>query len=96
MFQVRWEFDVPPERAGEFAAAYGPEGPWVQLFKAGAGYLGTELSQTAPTRWMTIDRWETRAAYERFHATHADAYAALDERGASLTIAERKIDESGD
>lgn len=96
MFQVRWEFDVRPECRDAFVAAYGPAGGWVQLFKTGAGYLGTELIESAPNRWITIDRWESRASYAAFRAAQAAAYAALDAQCESLTAAERLIGESGE
>ena len=96
MFEARWEFEVSPVHRDDFVAAYGPDGPWVQLFRQGIGYLGTELIEVAPTRWVTVDRWTSRASYETFRAAFAAEYAAIDARCESLTVAERKLSESGD
>jgi heme-degrading monooxygenase HmoA len=96
MFEARWEFEVSPGHRDKFVATYGSDGPWVQLFRQGAGYLGTELIEVAPTRWVTVDRWTSRASYEAFQAAFAAEYAAIDARCGSLTIAERKLSESGD
>ena len=93
MFQVTWEFEVRRDRLAEFAAAYGPDGGWVRLFRADAGYLGTDVKQISPTRWLTVDRWNSRASYEAFRAARANEYAALDEHCAALTTSERKLDE---
>ena len=96
MFLVRWEFEVPPERMAEFVAAYGPEGEWVRLFKAAAGYRSTELTQIAPTRWITVDRWDSRSSYQEFRTNHAAAYAAIDARCESLATVERLLGEEGE
>ena len=77
MFLVRWEFEVPPERMAKFVAAYGPAGEWARLFKTAAGYRSTELTQIAPTRWVTVDRWDSRSCYQEFRASQAAAYAAI-------------------
>ncbi|HEU5049823.1 MAG TPA: antibiotic biosynthesis monooxygenase [Gemmatimonadales bacterium] len=93
MFTTVWEYDVAPELSGRFEAAYGPEGPWVDLFRSGAGYLETVLLRdtTRPTRFVTLDRWTSRAAYEEFRVLFAAAYAALDADMGDLTLAERHL-----
>jgi heme-degrading monooxygenase HmoA len=60
----------------EFEAAYGAEGEWAQFFRRGAGYVGTELLRDVeqPGRYVVIDRWETREAYNAFVAEHRDDY----------------------
>ena len=34
-----WQYNVRPEFTGDFEKAYGPEGPWVELFCLAAGHL---------------------------------------------------------
>ncbi len=43
MHVIVWEFQVKPERLGEFCAAYGPGGEWAMLFRLADGYEGTDL-----------------------------------------------------
>jgi quinol monooxygenase YgiN len=90
MYRIVWQFDADPDRVGEFEREYGAEGAWARLFRAGEGYLGTELfrSTSDPKRFLTVDRWTSRAAYDAFRATRRQEYAALDSECASLTRAE--------
>lgn len=90
MFQILWQFDTTDERAAAFAEAYGPEGVWVAFFRQAPGYLGTDLFRrsAAPPCFLTLDRWETRAAYESFRRARAVEYSALDAACESLTVRE--------
>jgi heme-degrading monooxygenase HmoA len=87
MHVILWEYQARQGRETEFEKVYGSGGEWVELFKRGAGYLGTELlrDETAPRRYMTIDRWVSSAAYDTFHQNHIREYEALDARCAELT-----------
>jgi heme-degrading monooxygenase HmoA len=60
----------------EFEAAYGAAGEWAQFFRRGAGYVGTEVLRDVeqPGRYVVVDRWETREAYNAFVAEHRDEY----------------------
>jgi heme-degrading monooxygenase HmoA len=62
--------------ADEFEAAYGATGDWSQFFQAGRGYVGTELLKDLeqPGRYVVIDRWESREAYNEFVAEHREEY----------------------
>ncbi len=62
--------------AAEFERVYGPEGDWAQFFRAGAGYVGTELVRDVeqPGRYLVIDRWESRDAYNAFVEANRDEY----------------------
>lgn len=93
MFQIVWEFEIEPGRADEFKRAYGSEGVWATLFREGEGFLGTELFRSLGQRerYMTIDRWSSRAAFENFKQARAREYADIDARCESLTKAERLI-----
>jgi heme-degrading monooxygenase HmoA len=98
MFHIVWVFEAAPERVGEFAAAYGPEGGWVGLFREGAGYRDTELfrSQAEPRRFLTIDRWDSRTAYEQFRRERGNDYTRLDAACESLTVQEEFLGAFGE
>jgi heme-degrading monooxygenase HmoA len=86
-FVVVWEFEPRPEAAPEFERAYGPEGVWTPFFRRAPDYLGTELLRDAdaPSRYVTIDRWTSREAYDRFRVEHAAEYRAIDAACEGLT-----------
>jgi heme-degrading monooxygenase HmoA len=69
-------FSYEVRDAEEFERVYGPEGEWAQFFRTGQGYVGTELLRDVenPGRYLVIDRWESRAAYNAFAADHRDEY----------------------
>ena len=69
-------FAYEVEDAGPFEAAYGPDGEWARFFRAGDGYLGTELlSAPGGDRYLVIDRWRSAADYERFLRENEAEYA---------------------
>lgn len=94
MTHVRiWQFEPGPGREREFAAAYAGDGVWARLFEQAEGFIGTTL--LAPVEpggpWLTIDRWESQLAFERFQAALGEAYRKLDEDLSELTAAEQFI-----
>ena len=93
MFAVIWEYEVHAGREGDFTALYGDKGAWVALFREYPGYIGTELLRDAlqPGRFVTIDRWTSRAAYDAFLAAAKPRYAGIDALGDALTSDERCI-----
>jgi heme-degrading monooxygenase HmoA len=93
MYLTIWEFMVRVGAEHEFEELYGPSGAWVELFRTAASYRGSELLRPldGSRRYLTIDRWTSRAAYEGFLRTRVEAYQAVDERGATLTEAEREL-----
>lgn len=90
MFCILWQFDVDDANVAAFAEAYGPAGPWEALFRQAHGFRGTEVFRrtAAPGRYLTLDRWESRSAYERFRRERASDYAALDALCEGLTVRE--------
>jgi heme-degrading monooxygenase HmoA len=71
---------------------YGPSGRWAALFRRGAGYGGTELFRGGAARvYLTLDRWESEAAYDELRTMQANAYAELDAAGDTLTMSETHI-----
>lgn len=91
MFAVIWEYEVRSGAQAAFEALYGSDGDWVALFRQYPGYLGTELLREGESRWLTIDRWTSSAAYEAFQAEAQPHYARIDEAGDALTVSERRI-----
>jgi heme-degrading monooxygenase HmoA len=61
---------------GEFERTYGPEGEWVEFFRQGRGYIGTEVlrDMEARSRYLVIDRWESADAYNAFVAERRGEY----------------------
>ena len=64
--------------AVEFERVYGPDGDWAAFFGTGGGYVGTELLRDLeqPSRYVVVDRWESREAYNEFVQHNRDAYMA--------------------
>jgi heme-degrading monooxygenase HmoA len=88
-----WRFLVRPGSGSAFEAAYGPDGDWVRLFRQADGYLGTQLlrDRADPRRYITIDRWTSREAWEAFRAERAVEWEEIDRRGEALTEREEEI-----
>jgi heme-degrading monooxygenase HmoA len=93
VYEIFWEYEVRPEQVGAFEKLYGADGEWARLFRQVDGYVETRLFRDAdrPTRWLTVDRWRSRASYEAFIQSAGPAYAALDRRGDALTVRERRL-----
>jgi heme-degrading monooxygenase HmoA len=94
-FVVVWEFRVRRGKRGEFERIYGPNGDWERLFRAGKGYICTELIRDlgTPGRYLTLDFWASREAYARFQKENRAEYHAIDEKCGSLTESEVLIGE---
>ena len=69
-------FSYDASDRGEFERVYGAEGEWAQFFRAGRGYIGTELLRDVeqPGRYLVVDRWESREAYNDFVAANREEY----------------------
>lgn len=81
MYLVIWEYQVAEAQRPAFEQAYGPEGEWARLFTPAQGYLGTELCRDEHAlRYLSIDRWASAAAYQRFRQERSVEYHALDLR----------------
>jgi len=92
-YLIVWEFRPRPGAEARFGRAYGPEGVWAKLFRQGEGFLGTELvrDERDQRRFLTMDGWESRQAYETFRAAHQSDYEALDAECEELTELEKEI-----
>jgi heme-degrading monooxygenase HmoA len=93
VYTYMWEFLVPEENRLAFESHYGRGGTWEQLFRSSRGYLGTSLlvDCTNVERYVTVDRWESKAAYAAFRSASGDAYDALDRRCEGLASTERSL-----
>ena len=93
MYTILWEFRVPPDRRPAYEAAYGPDGPWAQLFGKAAGFSGVELLRCTEQagRYVTIDRWCSRADFEAFKRDFGADYAALDRALEGMAGSETRI-----
>lgn len=94
-FLALWEFTVHAAYVTEFCQAYGNNGPWITLFRRSADYRSTELcaDPANPRRFVTVDRWTSRAAYHAFRAEQHNAYAEIDQACEAFTESERLLGE---
>jgi quinol monooxygenase YgiN len=88
-----WEFQVRPDRQATFERIYGPDGDWAALFRQSAGYVGTLLlkDSAVANRYVTIDRWESKEAYELFVERFGQEYRTLDAKCEALTVDEKSL-----
>ena len=94
MTHVRvWQFQPAPDRKEEFATAYSGNGAWAQLFRQADGFVGTILLAPAELGgpWLTLDRWQSRAAFDQFQQNSGEVYRRLDTELAPLTADEQFI-----
>jgi heme-degrading monooxygenase HmoA len=93
MFVVVWQFEIAEEKIAAFEAAYGPEGPWAQLFRSSPQYQGTELLRDAyvPGNYLTIDRWASEQAFRDFRRDHDPEYEVVDRSCDALVSRETRI-----
>jgi heme-degrading monooxygenase HmoA len=72
---------------------YGPEGVWARFFAEGEGFVGTELTRDRKDRgcYLTLDFWESNAAYETFREANAAEYGRIDGQCEALTVEEKLI-----
>jgi len=96
MYVIEWDFLPASGRETEFVATYGPDGAWVDLFRQGQGYLGTELLRLAekPGWFRTVDRWVSKDDYLTFRRMFATEYAQIDSASETLTTFEVQVVQS--
>ena len=92
-FTTVWEFRVSADKRRAFEKVYGPNGDWATLFHRDEGYIRTELvrDRDVPGRYVTLDFWTSRLAYQKFRTQNLAAYKALDKRCEVLTQSEKFI-----
>ena len=87
MYAYIWEYYVKDDFIEEFEKIYGAAGSWVQLFKGADGYNGTEFLRDCDNerRYMTIDSWISKSAYEAFRKRFSVEFEELDKVCETLT-----------
>ena len=95
MFVTLWEVEVKPGNEVLFEQAYGPQGAWVQLFRQDARYRGTRLLREVGRDrvYLTMDEWDSRAAYEEFRERFAAEYEELDGKSEGMMLREKHLGE---
>lgn len=90
MIATVWRFHVHSESASAFERIYGPHGDWARLFARAEGYAGTELLRLDGKEliYLTVDRWNSTADYERAKLELDAEYAELDSRCEDYTSEE--------
>jgi hypothetical protein len=88
-----WRYLVAGKHRAEFEREYGSDGSWAQLFATSPGFVDTALyADTAtPGCYLTVDRFESASAWERFLEENATAYAELGERLGHLTVDQQEL-----
>ena len=94
-YLVIWQFRPRPGLEQLFERAYGPHGPWARLFATAEGFVRTELNRDLKDlrRYLTLDCWASKEAYESFRAKYAAEYAAIDQECEALTDEEKPLGE---
>jgi len=92
-YMIAWEFRPKVGAEQRFEQAYGPRGVWAEFFAQGEGFIATELSRDLKDagRYLTLDLWVSKEAYERFHAEHAGEYRAIDAECEAFTDQETEL-----
>lgn len=91
MHVIIWKFRAQPGQEAAFERRYGADGDWVRLFRRFPGYVGTELLRCEDGEYLTVDRWDTREAYDTFHRDGGEEYRRLDASCERLTASEVRI-----
>ncbi len=93
MYNILWEFQIKLESRSEFEQHYGRNGTWSQVFARGKGYKGTHLFQDVsnPSRYVTLDQWESAEDFEAFEKQHKEEYSAIDKICEKLTDKEVRL-----
>jgi heme-degrading monooxygenase HmoA len=92
-YLIVWEFWPRRGLEARFEKAYGSEGVWAKLFRQGEGFVRTELvrDEKDQRRFLTMDSWESKNAYEAFRDAHQSEYQKLDAECEKLTESEKEI-----
>ena len=93
MYVIIWEYEVKPAHESEFARVYSEDGEWARLFRKSAGYIGTELlrDEAKKSRYVTIDRWKSKEAFDDFRSNWIKEYDDLDQKCGEWTEKETAL-----
>lgn len=92
-FVIVWEFKLRPGMQKQFEEVYGYRGAWASLFRQNPAYIRTELIQDVrdANRYLTLDFWESEAAYEIFRQRRKNEYENIDAGCEQMTEAEQEL-----
>lgn len=92
-YEIVWEFTVPSAQRAAFEHAYGPAGPWADLFGRAEGHIETRLLRDLERHgiYTTIDRWSSKQAFMDFKRDFAVEYDRLDRELEGTSENERRI-----
>jgi heme-degrading monooxygenase HmoA len=92
-YLVIWEFRVRAGMEARFEEAYGPQGDWARFFARDGGFVRTELNHDLKDsrRYVTLDFWVSREAYENFRRQYSSEYGALDQEFEQMTEKELEV-----
>jgi hypothetical protein len=92
-YLIIWEFHVREGMEARFEEIYGPGGDWGRLFDGSPDYRGTQLRRDADRlrRYVTLDFWSSRRAYEQFRGERKAEYESIDRKCEELTEREVEI-----
>ncbi len=84
---------MPAANRARFEAAYGPDGDWARLFRHAADFRGTELLRDDERDgvYLTIDRWGSAEAFDRFKHDFGADYRRLDASLEGLASCETRV-----
>lgn len=80
MVEIFFRYRVHPTQVRAFEHAYGPGGPWAELFSKQPGYRRTRLfrHRREANVYVCVDVWESKREYDAFRSSHALEYARMD------------------
>jgi heme-degrading monooxygenase HmoA len=92
-YLIAWQFRPKAGAESRFETAYGPDGVWAKFFAQGDGFIATELNRDLrdPGRYLTLDLWVSKEAYDRFRSEHIAEYKAIDAQCEELTKQETEL-----
>lgn len=92
-YMIIWEFRPRKGEEARFEEVYGPQGVWAKFFECGEGFVRTELTRDlkTPGRYLTLDLWVSKQAYDTFRGAHLAEYQAIDQRCEALTEEEMEL-----
>ncbi|MHB8195625.1 MAG: antibiotic biosynthesis monooxygenase family protein [Vulcanimicrobiaceae bacterium] len=85
-----YRYRVHPAQARAFEHAFGPTGPWAQLFARHPGFRRTRLfrRQEEDATYLTVDVWHSKADWDAFRSTFAGEVIRLEKQLRWLVLEE--------
>jgi len=93
MYVSIWSYRVNLQHTQLFVEHYKADGTWATFFRQSPEYISTDLllHDSDPAVFITIDRWHSKASFERFMEQNETTYKALDKRCEEFTEAESQV-----